>query len=120
MASQTNTHIRTGQDGEQAAANYLQEQGYTILQRNYRYRRAEIDIIASQDNVLVFVEVKTRTTAVFGFPEMAVGAKKEEQLLAAAEEYIYQTGWDKEIRFDIIAITLAPKQEIHHIEDAFY
>lgn len=120
MASQTNAHIRTGQNGEEAAAIFLQEQGYTILQKNYRHRRAEIDIIALQNEVLVFVEVKTRTTAVFGFPEAAVGAKKEEQLLAAAEAYIYQTGWEKEIRFDIIAITLAPKQEIHHIEDAFY
>ncbi|MEJ8803740.1 YraN family protein [Pontibacter sp. H249] len=120
MASQTNNHIRTGQNGEHAAAAHLLELGYTILHRNYRYKRAEVDIIATRDDVLVFVEVKTRTTDVFGFPEEAVGPKKEAQLLAAAEEYIYQTGWNKEIRFDIIAITLTPKQEIHHIEDAFY
>ncbi|WP_299817851.1 YraN family protein [uncultured Pontibacter sp.] len=120
MASQTNAHIRTGQNGEQTAAAYLIELGYTILQRNYRHKRAEIDIIAQQDDVLVFVEVKTRTSATFGYPEMAVSTKKEVQLLAAAEEYIYQTGWEKEIRFDIIAITLSPQLEVHHIMDAFH
>ncbi|MBC5993904.1 YraN family protein [Pontibacter cellulosilyticus] len=120
MASQTNTHIRTGHDGEEAAANYLLERGYTIVQRNYRYKRTETDIIATHQDTLVFVEVKTRTSAVFGFPEEAVGAKKEKLLLKAAEEYIYQTGWEGEVRFDVVAITLAPRQEIHHIVDAFH
>lgn len=120
MASQTNTHITTGQKGEQAAARYLEENGYIIARRNYRYRRAEVDIIATQGDVLVFVEVKTRSSAVFGFPEEAVSTHKEAQLLSAAEEYIYQTDWQKEVRFDIIAITLTPKLEIHHIEDAFH
>jgi putative endonuclease len=120
MASQTNTHIRTGQSGEQAAAMFLSKHGYTILQRNYRYKRAEIDIIALKDKVMVFVEVKTRTSSIFGYPELSVGPKKEAQVLAAAEEYICKTNWQQEIRFDIIAITLSPKYELHHIEDAFH
>lgn len=120
MASQTNTHISTGRNGENTAASYLVEQGYTILQRNYRHRRAEVDIIAQTGDTLVFVEVKTRTTSLYGFPEEAVRTQKQAQLLSAAEEYIYQAGWEKEVRFDIIAITLSPEQEIHHIEDAFY
>lgn len=120
MASQINTHISTGQSGEQMAAEFLRRQGYAILERNYRHRRGEIDIVASKSDVLVFVEVKTRSSATFGYPEMAVGAKKETQVLNAAEEYIYKTGWDKEVRFDIVAITLTPSIEIHHIQDAFH
>ncbi len=76
MASQTNSHIRTGQRGEQAAVMYLYQQGYTILHKNYRYKRAEIDIIALKEMVMVFVEVKTRTSSIFGYPELAVGPKK--------------------------------------------
>jgi putative endonuclease len=120
MVSQTNAHIRTGQSGEQAAVKYLIEQGYTILQRNYRYKRAEIDIIALKDTVMVFVEVKTRTSSVFGYPELSVGLKKEGQVLSAAEDYILKSKWESDIRFDIIAITLSPKYELHHIEDAFH
>ena len=120
MASQISAHISTGQNGEDAAAKYLQKKGYTIVKRNYRHRRAEVDIIAIQDEVLVFVEVKTRSSATFGFPEEAVSARKEAQLLTAADEYIHKAGWEKEVRFDIIAITLAPEMEIHHIEDAFH
>ncbi|MCC9135842.1 YraN family protein [Pontibacter silvestris] len=120
MASQTNRHIQTGQDGERKAAAFLQQLGYTILQLNYRYKRAEVDIIAQKNNVLVFIEVKTRATNRFGLPEEAVTPKKEELMLSAAEEYIYKTGWQHDIRFDIISITLSTPPVIHHIEDAFH
>ncbi|WP_242926120.1 YraN family protein [Pontibacter vulgaris] len=120
MAFQSGNHIITGLNGESMAAAYLQEKGYTILSRNYRYKRAEIDIIAEKPGLLVFVEVKTRTSDKFGFPEEAVTMKKQELILAAAEEFILQKGWEQDIRFDIISITLSNPPELHHIEDAFY
>jgi len=121
MASQINTHIHTGNRGESLAADYLQKQGYTILYRNYRYRRAEIDVIAVKDAVLVFIEVKTRASDVFGYPEEAVNKRKERMLLNAAEEFILQQNWQKDIRFDIISVTLTqPEPFIHHIQDAFH
>jgi len=115
-------HIETGATGEQIATHYLEQQGCVILERNYRYKKAEIDIIAQKDKVLLFVEVKTRRAQKFGYPEESVTAKKETLFLLAAEEYIFQTNWLYDIRFDIISITLASEKEyqIHHIEDAFH
>lgn len=120
MASQTNAHIRTGQAGENRAAAYLQQNGYVIVRRNYRHRRAEVDIIAQKENLLVFVEVKTRGTDRYGYPEEAVGLRKEALLLSAAEAYIEESDWQHEVRFDIIAITLSSPPTVHHIEDAFH
>ncbi|WP_162428275.1 YraN family protein [Pontibacter pudoricolor] len=120
MASPINNHIRTGQLGESMAQLYLQEQGYTILEKNYRFKRAEIDIIARKDGLLVFIEVKTRTTDLFGFPEEAVGSRKEKLLVNAAEEFIVATGWQQDVRFDIISVTLTTPPAIVHFEDAFH
>ena len=120
MASQTSTHIRTGQNGEDMAVRHLQRSGYVILHRNYRYKRAEVDIIAQKGQLLVFVEVKTRSTDAYGYPEEAVGAKKEALLLAAAAAYVEQQDWQHDMRFDIIAVTLGAPPVVHHIEDAFH
>lgn len=120
MASQTSKHIRTGKDGERKAAVFLQQLGYTVLQLNYRYKRAEVDIIAKKDDVLVFVEVKTRASDRYGLPEEAVTPQKERLIMSAAEEYIYEINWQHDIRFDIISITLGTPLVIHHIEDAFH
>ncbi|QCR25161.1 YraN family protein [Pontibacter sp. SGAir0037] len=120
MTSQKGEHIRTGQSGERQAAVYLQQKQYTIRHRNYKYKRAEIDLIAQKDDTLVFVEVKTRATDKFGFPEEAVNWKKEKQILKAAEQYIQAVSWEQDIRFDIISITLTEPVTIHHIEDAFH
>lgn len=120
MASQTRAHLQTGQHGEDQAAHYLQQQGYTILRQNYRYKRAEVDIIAQKGDLLVFVEVKTRTTDRYGYPEEAVNRRKEALLLSAAEEFILQQEWQGEARFDIISVTLASPPAIHHIQDAFH
>ena len=115
-------HIITGAAGEQLAAQYLEQKGYIILTRNYRYKKAEVDLIARKENQLVFVEVKTRRAQNFGYPEESVTAKKESLFLQAAEEYIFQTNWLHDIRFDIISITIsaADTYYIHHIEDAFH
>jgi putative endonuclease len=114
-------HNETGRKGEETAANYLLAQGYTILARNYRYRKAEIDLIARKDNLLVFVEVKTRSRHDYGYPEEAVSARKIQLFLRTAEEYIYRTRWRFDLRFDIIAIqTDGQHYEVYHIEDAFH
>ncbi|WP_276498590.1 YraN family protein [Pontibacter litorisediminis] len=120
MASQTGRHLHTGQQGENHAAAYLREQGYSILRQNYRHKRAEVDIIAQKGNLLVFVEVKTRSTNKYGYPEEAVNYRKEAMLLGAAEAFILQEEWPHEVRFDIISVTLTSPPAIHHIEDAFY
>jgi putative endonuclease len=114
------THNQLGNTGEEKAATYLMQKGYTILARNYRYRRAEIDIIAQLGNLLVFAEVKTRGSDKHGYPEEFVSPKKVELFLTAAEEYIFQHNWPHDIRFDIISVTATTEFRIHHIEDAFH
>jgi putative endonuclease len=110
----------TGRNGEQWAADLLMGKGYTILEKNFRYKKAEIDLIARKDKLIVFVEVKTRTNLEFGEPEEAVSRNKIRLILAAAEVYVKQTGWFYDIRFDIIAIHSQNQPQILHIEDAFY
>ncbi len=105
--------------GETIAQAFLQEEGYRIHQRNYRAGRGEIDLIAEKDQILVFVEVKTRRSTTFGMPEEAVGEAKQNTLLEAAEAYVQHIQWQGKQRFDIIAIALSPKATIYHITDAF-
>lgn len=113
--------IEKGKAGEDLAAQFLINKGYQILARNYRFKRSEIDLIAQKDNCLVFVEVKLRTTDAFGFPEEFVDEKKAAKILEGAEEYVYQTKWVGNIRFDIVAIRQINSQtELVQIEDAFY
>lgn len=110
-----------GEKGELLAVQFLNKKGYTVKATNWRYKRAEVDIIAETDKHLVIVEVKTRKTEKFGLPEEAVGAKKQAQLIEAAEAYLEEHNNRKEVRFDVISIKLntAPP-DILHIEDAFY
>ncbi len=105
-----------GDRGEELAKEFLLAKGYTLLSQNYRYKRAEIDLVVQQNETLVFVEVKYRKNANYGFPENAVSAKKEELLLMAGEAYVFQIDWQKRIRFDIISIV---GEEIEHFQDAF-
>ena len=115
-------HNQLGRSGEELASSYLQAKGYEILARNYRFKRAEIDIIAQLGKLLVFIEVKTRGSDRHGFPEEFVSTKKVNLFLLAADEYIYQHNWQHDIRFDIISLTTTPSGEfnIHHVEDAFH
>lgn len=112
--------IQKGNYGEQLAVDFLQASGYEILERNYRFRHAEVDIIAQQNNLLVFVEVKLRSDRAFGEPEAFVSPVKEEKILQAAEHYMLDKDWKGDVRFDIISIVTMPTIEIAHIEDAFY
>lgn len=102
------------------AVNFLENQGYEILERNYRYRRNEIDLIALHENTLIFIEVKTRSGIGFGLPEEAVDEHQQARILAAAEQYLFDINWTKNIRFDIVAILInQPEPEISHFIDAF-
>lgn len=109
-----------GDFGERLAATYLEQKGYAIVERNYRYRRAEIDIIAQKENLLLFVEVKARTNKHYGYPEEAVDNKKAAMIVMAADQYIYEKQWEFDIRFDIVSIDLRGKTSISHFEDAFF
>lgn len=109
---------QTGNRGEDLAAEYLLSQGYEILMRNYRHRRTEIDLIARKDNFMVFVEVKTRTSSAFGFPESFVDSRKAAFIQQAAEAFIFENNWHGHVRFDVISVNLDDHTDIRHFEDA--
>lgn len=113
-------HNKVGTLGERLAKNYLQEQHYQILETNWRWGKAEIDLIVRLDNLIVFVEVKTRTRTTFGLPEEAITAQKQERLYGAATEYLYQQKHEGEFRFDVVSIILEPQVSIQHFPDAFF
>lgn len=114
-------HNLTGKRGEQLAVEFLQEKGYQILECNWRFQKAEVDIIAQHNNVLVVIEVKTRSSLAFENPKEAVTLKKQKHIVRAADAYIQQKEIDLECRFDIVSVLLnKEKTEIEHIEEAFY
>ena len=114
-------HNELGKKGEQLAIDYLISKGYTIVQRNYRFQKAEVDIIAQLKNTLAIVEVKTRSTTDFGNPQDFVKPKQIQRLVKAVDEYVIVNKLDVEVRFDIIAIVKESKGfNIEHLEDAFY
>ncbi|MFN0047801.1 MAG: YraN family protein [Cytophagales bacterium] len=109
-----------GKQGEAIAEKYLVKKGFQVLERNYRYKRSEIDLIAFLDNCVVFIEVKLRKNASFGFPEEFVTQKKAELIKMAAENYVFDKDWHGNIRFDIISILKTHlKEELLHLQDAF-
>lgn len=114
--------VELGQWGEETAVRYLQEKEYEILERNWRYSRAEVDIIARTNGQLIFVEVKYRKNSYFGKPESFVDRRKQFLLAEVAAVYCEGQEYDGEIRFDIISITGSPDatHRIRHIEDAFF
>lgn len=111
-----------GSKGEKIAADFLRKKGYTIVCKNFRCRSGEVDIIARQGGVLVFVEVKTRRSASFGSPAAAVTPRKQQQIAKAALEYLARENlFDTEARFDVVSILVAADGEprIELIQDAF-
>lgn len=113
-------HNELGKIGEELAVDFLIENGYKILEKNYRYIKAEVDIIAQKDNVLAAIEVKTRSTAYFGDPQDFVNPKKIKLLLSAIDNYVIKKDLDVDVRFDIIAIVYQKNTtKIEHLEDAF-
>lgn len=116
-------HHHLGNRGESIACTHLLRNGYRILEQNWRYDRAEIDIVAENADFIVIIEVKTRSTDFFGSPSSFVTDRKQELLMKAAEAYLDESGIDKELRFDIIGIVIDPKvpgeKRLQHITDAF-
>lgn len=104
------------------AAAYLQRQGYAILAANWRWGRAEVDIIAKEGDTVVFVEVKTRKSTFMGQPETFVSAHKVKMLNQAAIGYLQQTNHEWEFRFDVIAVVLRGETaaSLRHFPDAFF
>lgn len=109
-----------GKKGEDLAVEYLIEKGYLILERNWRSGHKEIDILALDDTTLVAVEVKTRKSDVFGEPDIAVSALKQQMLIWAADAYVRYKNLDVDVRFDIVSIIFTEKAyQLEHLEDAF-
>ncbi len=113
-------HNDRGKFGEELAVQFLEKNGYEILDLNWEYRKAEIDIVALKDNTICFIEVKTRSGTGFGMPETFVEEKKQELLELAADEYLHIMEHTGDVRFDIISIILNNiSTEITHLEDVF-
>lgn len=114
-------HLDTGATGEQLACQWLLAHGFTILHRNWRHGRDELDVVAREGRFLVVVEVKTRSSGRWQEPEEAVDQRKQRKLLRAAEALVHSMEEDLELRFDVISVTFAPEgPRILHIPDAFY
>jgi putative endonuclease len=115
-----NSH-NLGVEGEKMAKKHLLEKGFVILQENWRFKKYEVDIIAKNNDLLIIVEVKTRSSAMFGEPEVFVTKQKQRFLIAAANEYLVSNNIDLECRFDIISVLqLNNTFSVKHLEGAFY
>lgn len=118
----THERIRLGEAAEKKAARFLEAKGYRILQRNFRWRHGEIDLVALDGDCVVFVEVKYRSGRAFGWPQEAVGGRKRARLQRGAMEYLWQRGLIDvvPIRFDVVAVGgTGDGCTIEHIENAF-
>tara|TARA_R110000868_G_scaffold34370_1_gene123990 strand:+ start:2027 stop:2386 length:360 start_codon:yes stop_codon:yes gene_type:complete len=114
-------HNELGKKGEQLAVDFLLKNSYEIIERNYRFDKAEVDIIARIKDTLAIIEVKTRSTVDFGNPQDFVKPKQIQRLVKAVDEYVNVNSLDVEVRFDIIAIVKEGKGfKIEHLENAFY
>lgn len=114
-------HNDKGKLGEQLAVGYFTKLGYHLHHQNWRYRHWEVDMIASKNNVLHFIEVKCRSSDQYGFPEESVTIKKIKHLIDASAEYLYQFPQWKRIQFDVLSIILPAKGEPGYflIEDVY-
>ncbi len=113
-------HNITGKQGEELAATWLAENGYTLLHRNWRHKNWELDFIAYKGKRLHIVEVKTRTSAYLGLPEDNLDNKKMQYLINAAEEYLYQNPQWQQLQFDVLAVTISNDGvEYFLIEDVY-
>lgn len=118
-----NSNRSKGDEAEELAVSYLESKGYTILDRNYYFEHAEVDIVALGDDYIVFVEVKSRKNNDFGRPEEAINSVKENNVIKAAEAWLHERKMTGAfIRFDVIAITQdneSKAPDIRHFDNAF-
>lgn len=113
-------HNDLGKRGEEAAVRYLRQKGYEILESNWIYAKYEIDIIAKNDEYIVFAEVKTRTSSIWGHPEEAVSKAKIKRIVEAADFYLNEYDIDLPARFDVLSVVWTGGEfEITHFDDAF-
>ena len=113
-------NIAKGKEGEYIARKYLTSKGYLMLESNYRNKIGEIDLIAFDKDILVFIEVKTRTSTDYGYAFEAVDYRKQRKIINTSLVYIkYKKYIDTQIRYDIIEIYLTDKAKINHLENAF-
>jgi putative endonuclease len=114
-------HNELGKLGEEMAVEFLENNGYEILETNWTFQKAEVDIIAKKDNTLAIIEVKTRSGIDFGLPQDFVKPKKIQLLVKAVNEYVVTNDLEADVRFDIIAIHKENSgYAISHLEDAFF
>lgn len=113
----TNSKVQLGKEAEDRAVEFLLRKGYELLARNYRSGKGEIDLILQKNDCLVFVEVRSLQSADFGFPEQTISEKKKQLLRKTAENFIFETNWQKNFRFDIIAMLGG---QIEHFEDTIF
>ena len=119
--TQPNRQQRVGREGEERAALYLQQNGFEIIARNFRTRHGEIDLIARERGVVVFVEIKTCSSDAFGRPESWVTPLKQRRIAGAALHWIHQNHCEnQDCRFDVIAIDLRESGGLQHIRNAFW
>lgn len=111
-----------GKEGERLAAVYLESKGWTILDRNYSFQRAEVDLVAYDNRQIVFVEVKRRSRTDYGYPEDPIDERKIRMIYKAAEAWMYERRMEgSPTRFDVISIVQKGNEapDIRHIENAF-
>ena len=114
-------HNELGQKGEELAVKFLLDNGYQILERNYIFNKAEVDIIALKGQILAVIEVKTRSSTEYGNPQDFVKPKQIKRLVKAVDDYIIKHDMNVDVRFDIIAIIKNKNQfDVEHLENAFY
>jgi putative endonuclease len=114
-------HNDLGKFGEELAVDFLEKNGYEILETNWFFGKAEVDIIAQKGNILAIVEVKTRSSLEYGLPQEFVKPKKIQLLVKAINEYVNRNDLDVDVRFDIMAIHKEKDEFIlEHIEQAFF
>ncbi len=114
-------HNDTGNKGEEIAVDYLKGNGYFIKERNWRFGKNEIDVIASDGKELAIVEVKTRSSRYLVEPFTAVTRTKQKLLIRAANAYVKRVNYCGDVRFDVISIILFPdSHELEHMKNAFY
>ncbi len=113
-------HNDLGNHGENLAVEYLMGHGYKILERNWFFQKAEIDIIARKENILAIVEVKTRSSTAFGLPQDFISPKKIQLLVKAVNEYVILNDLDVQVRFDIISVSKEYQGfNLEHLVEAF-
>lgn len=110
-----------GKKGEEIASHFLMQKGYEVLEKNYRFGKNEVDLITQKQGLLIFIEVKLRSSLEYGMPEEMVSEGQKKRIIETAENYIFEHNWQNDIRFDIISINKSKEEfQIEHFEDAFF